>query len=81
MKGKRIDLSAWKRTPAHLRMGYTVLKNAGLKPPELQARGQIAEIRARLTHETDPDQKLAPTNKLNALMVTNSIRMERLSKP
>ena len=28
-KGKPLDLSDWENTPVHLRMSYSVLKNAG----------------------------------------------------
>jgi hypothetical protein len=31
-KGQRLELSEWQRTPEHLRMGHTVLKNGGIKP-------------------------------------------------
>ncbi len=29
-KGKPLDLSDWEKTPQHLRISYSILKNAGI---------------------------------------------------
>ena len=34
-KGKPLDLEEWRRTPPELRMGYSVLKSAGVAPRRL----------------------------------------------
>ncbi len=79
-KGKPLDLRAWKKTPEHLRMSYSVLKKAGVTPPEIQVKKDIADLKRKIAHEPDKDEKRRLTNKLNALMVTHAIRMERINK-
>lgn len=74
-KGKPLDLRAWEKTPPHLRMGYTLLKNAGMAPVEVQAKQEIAEIREQLADTEDPEEKRRLTNRLNALMTTYAIRV------
>ncbi len=79
-KGKPIDLKAWRNTPEHLRMSYSVLKSAGITPPEVQLKNQIAEIREKLKQTTDKEERMRLSNRLNGLMVTDSVRMERLRR-
>lgn len=79
-KGKPIDLRAWKKTPEHLRMAYSVLKRAGVTPQEVTARQQIAELKGQIAEAGDEQEKLRLRNRLNALLVTHSIQMERLKK-
>ena len=78
--GKPIDLSAWRKTPEHLRMGYSVLKNAGITPPEVEIKREIDKIRAQLKTTTDKQEKMRLSNRLNSLMVTDSVKMERLRR-
>lgn len=80
-KGKPIDLDDWKRTPEHLRMGQTVLKNAGIKPAEIEIKHRISELKAaikRLDKVKDKEERTILVNKLNGLMVTHNLKMERL---
>ena len=79
-KGKPIDLRAWRKTPEHLRMSYSVLKSAGITPPEVQLKNQIADIKEQLKRTTDKKERMRLSNRLNALMVTDSVRMERLRR-
>lgn len=79
-KGKPIDLRAWKKTPEHLRMAYSVLKRAGVTPQEVTARQQIAGLKRQIATAGDEQEKLRLRNNLNALLVTHSIQMERLKK-
>lgn len=79
-KGKPIDLRAWKKTPEHLRMAYSVLKRAGVTPREVTARQQIADLKGQIAEADDEQEKLRLRNRLNALLVTHSIQMERLKK-
>lgn len=62
-------------------MSYSVLKRAGVTPPELAIKKEIAALKRRISQTHDKQEKLRLTNKLNSLMVTHSIRMERLNKP
>ena len=79
-KGKPIDLSEWEKTPAHLRMPYSILKNSGLSPTEVHTKNEIAELRTMLASEPDDERKKRILLKLNALNITESLQMERLKK-
>jgi hypothetical protein len=46
--GKAIDLRAYFDTPEDLRLAYTIMKNAGILPPEVDLLKQIAALRAEL---------------------------------
>jgi len=79
-KGKLLDLSEWRKTPEHLRMSYSILKNAGYSPQEVHTKKELAELRAMLENETDEDKKTRLIQKLNALSITDAVRMEKLRK-
>ena len=57
-KGKPLDLNAYFATPENLRMGYSILKSAGIIPEEMKLLKQIEGLknpwiraRARSTKE------------------------------
>lgn len=79
-KGKPLDLSEWQKTPEHLRMTYSILKNAGYSPREVHTKQEIAELKAMLESETDDERKARLLQKLNALSITDSMQMEKLRK-
>tara|TARA_R110002072_G_scaffold103600_3_gene227295 strand:+ start:15886 stop:16212 length:327 start_codon:yes stop_codon:yes gene_type:complete len=80
-KGQKLDLTDWQNTPEPLRMGYSVLKSAGIKPAEVESKNQIADLKAAikaLDKDRDREARTVLVNKLNALMVTDQLRLERL---
>ncbi|MBO6563489.1 MAG: DUF1992 domain-containing protein [Pseudomonadales bacterium] len=79
-KGKPLDLSEWEKTPQHLRMTYSILKNAGYSPNEVHTNQEIAELKAILKAESDNERKARLLEKLNALSITDAMQMERLRK-
>lgn len=79
-KGKPLDLSEWEKTPPHLRMSYSILRNAGYSPRELHTRAEIAELKAMLQSEPDNERRQRLLNRLNALAITDSMQMEKLLK-
>ena len=79
-KGKPLDLSEWEKTPQHLRMTYSILKNAGYSPNEVHTKQEIAELKAMLEAESDDERKARLLQKLNALSITDAMQMERLRK-
>ena len=46
--GKPIKLDALTGVPEHLRMGYKILKNAGVLPEELQLKKEIVSLKTLL---------------------------------
>ncbi len=79
-KGKPLDLSEWEKTPEHLRMTYSILKNAGYSPREVHTKQEIAELKAMLEAEPDDARKARLLQKLNALSITDAMQMEKLRK-
>ena len=80
--GKPLDFGdGYDETPADLRMGYKVLKDAGVVPPEVELMQRLGEMRARLA-QLDPDspESAALAREVNDLQVTVALRIEALAK-
>lgn len=59
-RGKPLDLSAYFETPEELRLAYSVLKNAGMVPEEINLLQEISALRQRLAaaHVEEERQRL-----------------------
>ena len=79
-KGKPLDLSEWKKTPQHLRMSYSILKNAGITPAEIHTKKELTSLRQMIQDEPDEAKKDRLIKKMNTLAITDAVRMERLRK-
>ena len=80
--GKPLDLGdGYDETPPDLRMGYKVLKDAGVVPPEVELMQRLGEMRKRLA-ALDPEspQAAALAREVNDLQVTVALRIEALAK-
>lgn len=83
IKGKPLDLSEWQRTPEHLRMSQTILKNAGISPQEIEMKHQISHLKEaiqKLDKERDKTEREELVSQLNKLMVTHHLKMERMNR-
>ena len=60
-KGKPLDLNDYFDTPEDIRLGYTLLKNAGYVPEEVQLLNQISELKENLI-ELKKDSALMKTD-------------------
>ena len=49
----------YERTPAELRMGYKILKDAGVVPPEVEVMREIAALEVQLRSCPDPVEQRA----------------------
>ena len=79
-KGKPLDLSEWRKTPAHLRMTYGILKNARISPSELHTKNELASLKTVLENETDQEKKARLLSKINALAIIEAVQMDKLKK-
>lgn len=52
-RGKPLDLSAYFDTHEDIRVAYSLLKNAGVQPEELELLGEIAALKEQLAAESD----------------------------
>jgi len=63
--------------PDELRMAYTLLKNSGFTPPELDLRKDINRLQDLLDRETDEGVRLKQMEKLNFLLMKLDFNRQR----
>jgi hypothetical protein len=81
-QGKPIKLDDLAGVPEHLRMGYKILKNAGVLPEEMQLKKEIVSLKTLLDACYDESERQALQQKMNEKMLRYSIMMEKqLHKP
>ena len=85
-EGRGADLSHWKNkplplkddmanVPAHLRMAYRILRNAGYVPEEVALQKEIVRIEDMLAHCSDEQVKIKQMKKLEFLRVKLDSKM------
>ena len=76
-RGQPLDLTEYFSRPSAERAGVSLLKNAGVLPPELELRKRMVEIEAALEmHPEDPERVRLQTE-LQELQVSHALLMER----
>lgn len=55
--GKPIDLTAYFQTPEHLRICYSILKNADFASPEVELLKEIESLKRQLDSTADEEQQ------------------------
>ncbi len=79
-KGKKLDLTDYFNTPAELRVASSVLKNAGVKPPEVELLREIAELKNQLASTQDNDTQAKLQERIQYKQMEFNIAMERLQQ-
>ena len=67
----------------HLRMSYSILKNAGIKPGEIDLKRQLSKLKQEikaLDRKKDKPEREELVEKLNQSLITHNIKMERLRR-
>ncbi len=54
--GKPLELEDLSHIPAHLRLGYKVLRNANVLPPEVELRREMYSLDRLIEATSDPDE-------------------------
>lgn len=73
--GKPIDYSQDAWVPEELRMAYSILKNAGCIPPELELRKEICTMREMLVSLDENPKRIQKIRELNfKIMKLNMMR-------
>lgn len=75
-KGRPLDLDAYFATPEHLRMGYSLLKNANIIPEEIELLKQIEDLKESLDSCTSQIEKGAIQRQLSEKTTNFNMRME-----
>ena len=77
--GKPLDLGdGYEQTPAELRMGYKVLKDAGVLPPEVELMKRIEAQREAVAAAADEARAAPLRRQLVELQQQLSLRLEKL---
>jgi hypothetical protein len=76
-KGKPIDLSAYFETPEDVRMAYSLLKNAGMAPTEVDLLGEIATLNERLSTTYEVKDRSRIQKMIREKQMQFNIMMER----
>ncbi len=80
--GQPINLDDLVGVPEHLRMGYKILKNAGVLPEEMQLKKEIVSLKNLLDACYDETEKQTMQQKMNEKMLRYNMMMEKqLHKP
>ena len=79
-KGRPLDLDAYFATPEHLRMCYSILKNADVIPEEVELLRQIERLKESLVSSTDRIDKKALRQQLSEKLTNLNMRMEHNRK-
>jgi hypothetical protein len=76
-KGKPIDLTSYFETPEDLRLAQSVLKNAGITPPEVQLLKEIAQLKELLTLTREDLKTIEIQKQIQEKQIEFSLMMER----
>lgn len=76
--GKPLDLDDDRLVPEELRMAYRVLRNAGLVPPEVDARKEAATLRSLIATALDDGARRRALARLAVLEMQLDVRGARL---
>jgi Domain of unknown function (DUF1992) len=76
-KGKPLDLDVYFAAPEHLRMGYSILKNADIIPEEMELLKQIENLKKSLISCTGQIEKRAIQKQLSEKITDFNMRIER----
>jgi hypothetical protein len=79
-KRGKINLDDWARLPEDIRVGYTLLKNAGYVPEEGQLLKEIGELREQLASSNNPDEKAVISKKLSETELKYNLAMEQRNR-
>ncbi len=82
LKGKPIPVEDLSGIPEELRMGYKILKNAGMAPEEVVLNKELMTLRDLLTVCSDPDERKELKKRLSEKQLNFDLLMERnIKKP
>lgn len=75
--GKPLNLDEFAGIPEPLRMGYKILQNAGVLPPEMQLKKEIVSLQNLLAACDDTEEQEALRTTMNEKMLRFSLMMEK----
>lgn len=76
-KGKPLELPDLSHVPEELRAGYTILKNAGVLPEEIQLKKEIVSLKMMIDHCYDEEGKTSLRRKLTQKILSFDTLMDK----
>ncbi|HPZ43386.1 MAG TPA: DUF1992 domain-containing protein [Bacillota bacterium] len=76
-KGKPLQLDNLAHVPEELRAAYTILKNAGVLPEELQLKKEIVSLQKLIDYCHEEDERKQLTKKLTQKVLRFEMLMEK----
>jgi len=76
-KGKPLNFDAYFATPEDVRMGYSILKSNEFVPEEVDRLKEISDLREKIKHCTNAEERQKLTKTLNEKNLALSIILER----
>lgn len=76
-QGRPIDLSEYFRTPVADRLAWSILKNAGVVPPEVELLNEIGALEQRLETCVASSERVELSRELQARRVKVALALER----
>ncbi len=77
LKGAPLPVEDFSHVPEELRMGYKVLKNAGVLPEELELKREIVDLRRLLAACADEGERSNLRRRLTARQLRFDMLMEK----
>lgn len=77
-EGKPLDLSEYFNTPEDLRLTYSILKNAGIPPVEIENLNEINRLNFELKDCSDEIRRKQIYKRINDLSMNFRILIERI---
>lgn len=75
--GRPLQLEDMRHVPPELRMAYTILRNAGSLPPELEERKEIQKLADMLEACEDERERVRQMERLRFLILRTRMRQHR----
>jgi hypothetical protein len=75
--GQPLDLSAYFDTPEDVRLAYSILKNAGMVPVEIDLLQEIAALKERLANTYEEPQRHKIRKLISDKQMQFNVMMER----
>ena len=78
-QGKPLELDDESGVPEDMRMSFRVMKNFGVAPPEVEELNKLAEMRATLAEENDPDERERLSQAISTHESVLRMKLERMA--
>lgn len=77
LKGKPLPLEDYSRVPEELRVGFKILKNAGVLPPEMELRKEIVTLQDLINGCLEDQERRTLRERLQRKETRYNVLMER----